>query len=120
MNDPRNLLQHARGMMIEQIMALEGRGHPSPRAFRSELERESGIQLSHRLEMLTDFPTGQSGSDPAPQETTDDIQSAIRRTGASTPARGLFSQGNERQGNSSAEHSSDSPLSTPQLSTLPQ
>ncbi len=81
-NNPTNILCHARTMVIEQIMALEGRGHPNPRAFRTALESESPVQLAHRLELLTTFP--------ASQETTDDIPSALRRTGASTPSRGKF------------------------------
>lgn len=56
MNDPRNILDHARGIMLEQIMALSGRGHAAPRAFRTQLESESSTQLRGRLEQLTDFP----------------------------------------------------------------
>lgn len=83
MNDPRNILSHAKSILIEQIMALHGRSVTgiSPRQYRTWLESCSLSQLRDTLEELTEFP--------APEETTNAIH---RNTGegASTPARGVF------------------------------
>jgi hypothetical protein len=49
MNDPLNLLEHSRGIIIEQIMALVGRSLPSPQLVRRFLEEMPTASLDRLL-----------------------------------------------------------------------
>lgn len=55
MNDPRNIYAHAHAMMVEQVMAVYGRGSSDPVRYRKVLSRMSCAALQRALDE-TDFP----------------------------------------------------------------
>lgn len=46
LSDPRNIHAHSRNLLIEEIMALEGRSRSNPREYRKWLETLTGEQLA--------------------------------------------------------------------------
>lgn len=55
MNDPRNIHSHAHAMLVEQVMALHGRGSSDPKTYRRILERMNSPALLRALNE-SDFP----------------------------------------------------------------
>jgi hypothetical protein len=99
-----HISSYAHAMLVEQVMAMHGRGSSDPKQYRRTLECMSSAALRRAIEE-SDFPdleteafmkpAGESPAQfPASAETTDDIQRAIRRTGASTPAREVLTTDN--------------------------
>jgi hypothetical protein len=69
---------HAHAMLVEQVMAIHGRGSRDPKRYRQLLQSQDLPTLRRAL-THSDFPVL--------PETTDDTTHATRASGASTPVR---------------------------------
>lgn len=54
--DPRNILAYAQAGLIEQVMALHGRGSSDPKRYRRLLESMDIPALQRALDVPPDFP----------------------------------------------------------------